>query len=333
MDLLSAFGAFDANGDGQITRQEFRNILTRNNSSLTVTDADSIFDSLDTSKDGVLSLTEFARGLGGGGTHSAKLTRAAAGGIATRAAAKVKRNDGRNWVPDGMPIDELDDVHGVKLQALKQGLLEAVKDTSGPKQAGETVKAQLDSFGTAVLATVEAGAWRLNWVAGLLYILLSCVPRCCDLNLLAIKGGDACDCEIKFIEALMEELGAKVDTFRKVSYDGERIRWTWFLKRKGAEDCTVYLNQYQKVEYATVGFLQKDFLPNKDYMNAPNLNRVAVVSAPVVDKEGKPIAQELNENVSKALEGAKAIADKKGFAPDHRDFDAWYKAFTEYNQE
>ena len=121
MDLLSAFGAFDANGDGQITKQEFRNILTRNNSSLTVTDADSIFDSLDTSKDGVLSLTEFARGLGGG-THSAKLTRAAAGGIVTRAAAKVKRNDGRNWVPDGMPIDELDDVHGVKLQALKQGL-------------------------------------------------------------------------------------------------------------------------------------------------------------------------------------------------------------------
>ena len=125
MDLLSAFGAFDANGDGQITRQEFRNILTRNNSSLTVTDADSIFDSLDTSKDGVLSLTEFARGLGGG-THSAKLTRAAAGGIATRAAAKVKRNDGRNWVPDGMPIDELDDVHGVTHLALLDDVLALV---------------------------------------------------------------------------------------------------------------------------------------------------------------------------------------------------------------
>ena len=66
MDLRTAFGSFDANGDGQITKQEFRNILTRNNSSLTVTDADSIFDSLDVNKDGVLTIDEFARGLGRG---------------------------------------------------------------------------------------------------------------------------------------------------------------------------------------------------------------------------------------------------------------------------
>ena len=62
------------------------------------------------------------------------------------------------------------------------------------------------------------------------------------------------------------------------------------------------------------------------------------MSAPVVDKEGKPIAQKLNENVSQALEGAKAIADKKGFLPDPDDFehlgegqrDAWRKAYREY---
>ena len=46
----------------------------------------------------------------------------------------------------------------------------------------------------------------------------------------------------------------------------------------------------------------------------------------------------LNENVSQALEGAKAIADKKGFLPDYGDFkhlgegadDAWSKAYDEY---
>ena len=258
--------------------------------------------------------------------------------IVTRAVAKVKRNDDRNWVPGGMPIHEVDRIYGMLLLALKEGRTEAETDTSGPKEAGEVIQAQLDSFFTAVLATVHAGAWRLDWVAGLLFVLLCSVKRCSVLTLLAIKGGDACDCEIKFIEALMEELGAKVDTFRQVSDSGECIVWRWFLKRKGAKDCVVWLKQYQKVEYAAVEMLQLGFLPQKAYMNAPDLHRVAVVSAPVVDKEGKPIAQTLNENVSKALEGAKAIADKKGFKPESDDFahlgagqyDAWYKATTEY---
>ena len=130
--------------------------------------------------------------------------------LITRAVAKVKRSDGRNWVPGGMPIDEVDEIYGIHLLALKEGRMKAVVDASGPKQAGEVVQATLDSFFTAVLATVHAGAWRLDWVAGLLFVLLCSVPCCYALTLLAIKGGDACDCEIKFIEALMEELGAEV---------------------------------------------------------------------------------------------------------------------------
>ena len=260
------------------------------------------------------------------------------GKIVARAVAKVKRNDDRNWVPGGMPIHEVDRIYGMLLLALKEGRTEAETDTSGPKEAGEVIQATLDSFFTAVLATVHAGAWRLDWIAGILFVLLCSVPCCRVLNLLAIKGGAACDCEIKFIEALMEELGAEVKTFREVENDGKRIEWTWWLKRKGAEDCTVYLFQYQKVEYADVEQLQVDFLPEKAYTHAPNLQRVAVVSAPVVDKEGKPIAQKLNENVSQALEGAKAIADKKGFMPDPDHFehlgegadDAWMKAYNEY---
>ena len=100
----------------------------------------------------------------------------------------------------------------------------------------------------------------------------------------------------------------------------------------------VNLYQYQKVEYANVAQLRAEFLPFKAHTHAPNLQRVAVVSAPVVDKEGEPIAQKLNENVIKALESAKALADEKGFTPDRGDFahlgegqmDAWSKAFDEY---
>ena len=88
----------------------------------------------------------------------------------------------------------------------------------------------------------------------------------------------------------------------------------------------------------SVGNLRIGFLPDKAYTHAPNLQRVAVVSAPVVDKEEKPIAQKLNENVSQALESAKALADKKGFLPGYADFahlgegqrDAWTKAYDEY---
>ena len=118
----------------------------------------------------------------------------------------------------------------------------------------------------------------------------------------------------------MEELGAEVDKFREVLFDGKFIQWRWWLKRKGAGNCMVTLYQYQKVEYADVAMLQDDFLPEKAYTHAPDLNRVAVVSAPVVDEEEKPIAQRLNENVSQALENAKAVADKKGFLPDYDDF-------------
>ena len=88
--------------------------------------------------------------------------RAANPGIVTRAVAKVKRNDDRNWVPGGMPIHEVDRIYGMLLLALKEGRTEAETDTSGPKEAVEVVQATLDSFFTAVLATVHAGAWRLD---------------------------------------------------------------------------------------------------------------------------------------------------------------------------
>ena len=33
--------------------------------------------------------------------------------LITRAVAKVKRSDGRNWVPGGMPIDEVYDIYAI----------------------------------------------------------------------------------------------------------------------------------------------------------------------------------------------------------------------------
>ena len=84
--------------------------------------------------------------------------------IVSCAVAKVKRNDGRNWVPGGMPTREVDRIYGMLLLALKEGRTEAETDTSGQKQAVEVVQATLDSFFTAVLATVHAGAVTVHVV-------------------------------------------------------------------------------------------------------------------------------------------------------------------------
>ena len=126
--------------------------------------------------------------------------------------------------------------------------MEAVVDTSGPKKAVEVIRAQLDSFFTAVLATVHAGAWRLTDRRA---------PLCASVqrealqstHLLAIKGGDACDCEIKSSRRLWRSL-ARGERFREVSGDGQTSNGPG-TKRKGGSPGRLY--QYQKVEYALWG--------------------------------------------------------------------------------
>ena len=81
--------------------------------------------------------------------------------------------------------------------------------------------------------------------------------------------------------------------------------------RDGADDCTVYLEQFKTVEDASVDSLMQDFLPYKEYTYAPNLQRCAVVSAPERDIAGEPIAARLNKNVGDALAAAKEQAAKE----------------------
>ena len=156
-------------------------------------------------------------------------------------------------MPVGCRFTRLIDIRHASL-ALKEGRTEAGDRHERPEETGSRwCRRSSTAFLTAVLATVHAGAWRLDWIAGILVLLCS-VPCCGVLQLLArSSGGDACDCEIKFIEALMEELGAGGGDVPGGEADGKRIDWCWFLKRKGAGSCMVTLRQYQKVEYAECG--------------------------------------------------------------------------------
>jgi len=107
------------------------------------------------------------------------------------------------------------------------------------------------------------------------------------------------------------------------------------VKRDGAEDCIVDLQQYKTVENASVASLKTGFLARKDKTHAPNLKRCAVVSAPERDIAGEPIAARLNQNVGDALAAAKELAARKGFSPDLIDFadeDEWGEAYDAYTE-
>ena len=120
-----------------------------------------------------------------------------------------------------------------------------------------------------------------------------------------------CDCEIQFIVVFMELLGAEV--CEKASDCGNYFEWRWRVKRDGADDCEVCLQQFKTVEDASVDSLKFSFRPVMDRTHAPNLMRCAVVSAPERDIAGEPIAARLNKNVGNALAAAKEKAAKEGF--------------------
>jgi len=241
------------------------------------------------------------------------------------------KGEKRRWMHDDHPIGDLWVIYGPLVLMAMLGQLKAVVEDKVVRTAKQVVAAALGSFDTIVLATVKAGNWRACWVSGLIATLLRNIPRCKEFTMFAVKGGPACDCEIQFIEIFMELLGAEV--FAKAADRGTDLLWQWNVKRDGAGDCLVSLFQYKTVEDASADSLKEGFLADKDYARAPNLSRCAVVSAPVTDEAGEPIAAHLNKNVGDALESAKELAAMKGFAPARGDFaynPAWQKAFIAY---
>ncbi|HEV8557777.1 MAG TPA: EF-hand domain-containing protein [Actinophytocola sp.] len=58
-DLTDAFNELDGNGDGQITRTEFRAAMTARGEEITDAEIESIFADADSDRDGQISLAEF----------------------------------------------------------------------------------------------------------------------------------------------------------------------------------------------------------------------------------------------------------------------------------
>jgi len=285
--LQLQFQAIDENGDGWVERKEFKKAM-HNLNRLTAA-----LDDVKPEED-----------------------------LISRAVGKTletcKDGSKRTWMHGDHPIGDLWLIYGPLILMAMLGQLKAVVEDKVVRTAEQVVVACLGSFDTIVLATVKAGNWRACWVSGLIATLLRNIPRCKLFKMFAVKGGAMCDCEmnceIQFIENFMELLGAKVDL--KAQDKGQYLVWMWNVKRDGADDCRVRLEQYKTVENASVDMLKNGFVAAKDYTHAPNLIRCAVVSAPVTDQAGEPIAARLNKNVGEALAAAKEDAAKSGFIRD-----------------
>ena len=147
---------------------------------------------------------------------------------------------------------------------------------------------------------------------GVVTLLIKWVPLCSRITLVAVKGkpGGGSDAEIKFIEELLPRVGArKVEERQGKDYE-KHLYWVWNIPRPDGSICTVYLLQYKKAE--DTGNIERQFWPEKEFSAAPNLKRVAVVSAPATSK-GVSVATLLNEKVAESLSKAVDVAKTKGW--------------------
>ena len=202
----------------------------------------------------------------------------------------------------------------------------AVEKYSGPKTEAELQARREDkelaikvakeiglSFWTTVLATVRVQGWRAPWMLMVLFLILVSYPTCAFLILNALKGGGACDSEIGFIRTVMRGLGFKCVYDGYFSAEKKRTLFHWRKERPGGADpFNVYLTVHHDPDDIDVEDICNDLHPFSAHATAPNLKRLAVVSAPVTDKKGERADEKLNAALVKALELAEATCKAEG---------------------
>ena len=170
------------------------------------------------------------------------------------------------------------------------------------------------NFWTTVLATVRVPAWRAPWMVMVLHLILVSYPMCERLFLNALNGGPACKCEIGFIRTVMRGLGFEclVDGF--FSKQSKYTAFQWSKERPGgAMPFNVVLTVHHDPDDIAVEEICATLHPNSYNATAPDLKRVAVVSAPVTDGRGERADERLNEALGKALKMMQEKVKEKGF--------------------
>ena len=174
------------------------------------------------------------------------------------------------------------------------------------------------SFWTTVLATVRVPGWRAPWMLMVLFLILVSYPTCADLFLNALKGGGACDSEIGFIRSVMRGLGFECKTDGLFRAEKKFTVFSWTKERPGgAKNFHVQLYVHHDPDDISVETICNMLHPYSYHATAPNLKRLAVVSAPVTDGRGERADERLNEALGKALKMMQERVKEKGFADNH----------------
>jgi len=198
----------------------------------------------------------------------------------------------------------------------------AVETHSGPvpdkKDKALAIKVAKEiglSFWTTVLATVRVPGWRAPWMVMVLYLILVSYPACVELLLNALNGGPACKCEIGFIRTVMRGLGFECRADGYFDEEGKCTVFHWSKERPGgAEPFYVSLYVHHDPDDIAVERICINLHPYSDNATAPNLKRLAVVSAPVTDGRGERADERLNAALGKALKMMQERVKEKGFA-------------------
>ena len=170
------------------------------------------------------------------------------------------------------------------------------------------------SFWTTVLATVRVQGWRAPWMLMVLFLILVSYPTCAELFLNALNGGPACKCEIGFIRTVMRGLGFVCDIDGSFDAKKKYTVFSWKKERPGgAKPFYVYLFVHHDPDDIDVEDICNLLHPYSDNATAPNLKRLAVVSAPVTDGRGERADERLNAALGKALKMMQERVKEKGF--------------------
>jgi len=170
------------------------------------------------------------------------------------------------------------------------------------------------NFWTTVLATVRVPGWRAQWMLMVLYLILVSYPTCERLYLNALKGGASCDSEISFIRTVMFSLGFECKLDGGFRAQSKFTYFCWIKERPGgAHPFNVFLTVHHDPDDIDVEMICDSLHPYSDNATAPNLKRVAVVSAPVTDGRGERADERLNAALGKALEMMQERVRAKGF--------------------
>ena len=235
-----------------------------------------------------------------------------AGTAIADAAASVRWPGGDAWV-GGTDFSFIDQLFGAMLPLGRLPLRAGTKPLASHTDIFQDI---YDNFSTIILATVFVGGWRANWAQSFVSLILASYTNAELLAMHAVKGGAACDCEISSIEAVMPALGFTTVKSRAtpemgIDKDGTHMweEWLWSVERPNARPFRVQLERYARVGYCDADMVADDTSPKGEWNAcAPNLQRVAAVSAPVVDKDDEPIAGRLNANLTDGLALGRARA-------------------------